>query len=127
MELTLETFLTWLLAGGGATIVVRWLVARFPALMEKLSEQERALLSGGLSAAVIAGAFASSVFLGYTPAPETTVQWIEVLFSYVATAIGLPAIMSVFMRARFEASVRRSGFDWAAANVDSNKLFGIRW
>lgn len=124
MELTLETFLVWMLAGGGASIIVRRIVALFPTLMEKLSEQERALISGVVTAVLIAAAFVGSVFLGYTPMPETTVRWIEVLFSYIAMAVGLPAIMSVFMRAKFETQARRG---IVAASYEANKLFGLRW
>ena len=125
VELTLESFLTWVFAGGGASILMRWIVAQIPDFMENLSEQERAILSGTTIAILVAGFFSLSVVLGLTPDPATTLQWFEVIFSYVASAVGLPAFMSVYMSARYSRRVRLGVA--AVQNIEPNKLFGIRW
>ena len=120
MELTLETFLVWVFSGGGAAVLIRWVVSKIPWFGE-LDESERALISGVATVVVVALAYAGAAFAGYAELPTTTLQWIEMLFVYIGMAIGLPSIMSTFMRVRFAVLTRRG------KETYRNRLFWIRW
>ena len=119
---TLNTFLLWLISGG-ATIIVRLIVARIPAWKESLSEGERSAISMLFAVILIGVAFMGAVYAAYIPRPETGLEWFEALFVPVGTALGLPALMTTTMSARSARSSRGIG----ARSVQRNKLFGIYW
>lgn len=123
--ITLSTFLTWLIAGGG-TVVARLIIARLPSL-DELDESERGLITSAIAAVLVAIAFVGAAYAGYVEMPETTLAWVEALFLHVGTAIGIPILMTAIMRSRYAAALRVSGDLAASAARPPNRLFGVRW
>jgi len=121
--MTLEAFLGWIIGGGGATILVRYIVARIKGF-QSLSEAERAAISGAASFILIVAGFYGMVKLGYAPEPESAQQWAELIFFYAAEALGLPSIMSTTMRIKY-AVQGRGRLNWAS--IEPDMLFWIRW
>jgi hypothetical protein len=126
---SLNTFVLWLISGG-ATIVARLVIARIPVMQAELSESERGAVTALVSVIVIAAAFVGAAYVGYIPMPQTGLEWFEGLFVPVATALGLPALMTATMQVK-ETSAARSQAAFtrttAPPRPDANRLFGILW
>lgn len=120
---TLNTFVLWLISGG-STVVARLVVARIPALQKEFSESERSAITMFVSIVVIGGSFVGAAYVGYIPMPTTGLEWFEGLFVPVATALGLPALMTTTMQVKASRSGTRR---IAAQGQEANRLFGMRW
>jgi hypothetical protein len=83
----LSGFLTWLIGGGGGTLVAYWLMENVPALQNLASEYKR-YLSLAIAGLVACAAFGVSVGLGYREAPAGWQGWLEALFAVIGLAIG---------------------------------------
>jgi hypothetical protein len=123
---TLNTFLIWLISGG-ATVVARLVIARIPVLQRELSESERGAVTVLVSVILIAGAFLGAVQAGYVPTPTTNLEWFEALFVPVATAIGIPALMTSGMQIKEARYHKRERIPRSTAYPKPNRLFGLRW
>jgi hypothetical protein len=123
---TLNTFLVWIISGG-ATVIARLIIARIPVMQQELTESERSAVTVLVSVALITAAFLGAVAAGYIPEPQTGLQWFEALFVPVATAIGIPALMTTTMQVKEARYNKRESISATTLYPKANKLFGIRW
>jgi hypothetical protein len=123
---TLNTFLIWLVSGG-ATVIARLVAARIPVLQREFSEAERGAITMLFSVILITGAFLGAVQAGYVPMPESELGWFEALFVPIATAIGVPALMTGAMQVKEERYNKKEGAVYASSYPKHDRLLGIRW
>lgn len=123
---TLNTFVIWIISGG-ATVIARLIAARIPVLQKEFSESERGAITALASVILITGAFVGAAYVGYVPMPQTGLEWFEGLFVPVATALGIPALMTTAMVTKRERAVRRDTPGLGALSTERDKLLGIYW
>jgi len=118
---TLNAFILWLISGG-ATIVIRFIAARIPLLQRELSEAERGVVTMFFSVVLIGLAFIGATRAGYIPMPQTELEWFEALFTPIATAIGIPALMTTAMGTKEARYHKREGTVRASSYPKADKL-----
>jgi hypothetical protein len=83
----LETFLVWVLAGGGAGIVTFFVMDKW--IPQELGAEGRRYLSIAMAALLAMAAYAGAVGLSYLADPVTWQGWLESLFAVAFVATGL--------------------------------------
>lgn len=82
----LKTFIVWILTGGGAGLVAYAIVEAVP-FLQTLAEDYKRYVSLALISVLAAGAWALTVWFGWTAVPATAQDWVYELFSVIATAL----------------------------------------
>jgi len=118
---TLNAFILWLISGG-ATIVIRFIVARIAFLQRELSEAERGVVTMFFSVILVVGAFIFATRAGYVQMPQTELEWFEALAAPIATILGIPALMTTAMGTKEARYHKREGTVRASSYPKADKL-----